>query len=69
MRADQYEAMAREFPAVRHDQTLLTLQPTGCARDLEQLPVIREKRAREHRILYGHAKAKRKASTTLDLGC
>jgi len=46
MRADQYEAMAREFPAVRHDQALLTLQPTGCARDLEQLPVIREKRAR-----------------------
>jgi hypothetical protein len=31
---------------------------------LEQLPLIREKRVREDRILYGHGKAKRKSGNT-----
>ena len=59
LRADQFEALAREIPSVRDGQTI-GLIADALRRDLEQLPLIQEKRERDDRILYGHGKTKRK---------
>ncbi len=59
LHADQFEAMARDVPGVKHSQTI-RLVADALREALEQLPLIQEKRARENRILYGHAKTKRK---------
>ena len=42
-RADQFEALAREIPSVRNGQTIGIIAD-ALRRDLEQLPLIREKR-------------------------
>jgi hypothetical protein len=57
--ADQFEAMAREIPSVTDGQTIGIIAD-ALRRDLEQLPLIQEKRERDDRILYGHGKTKRK---------
>jgi hypothetical protein len=59
LRADQFEALAREIPSIRDGQTI-GLLADALRRDLERLPLIREERSRGDRILYGHGKTKRK---------
>jgi len=59
LRADQFEALAREIPGVRDGQTIGIIAD-ALRRDLEQLPLIQEERSRGDRILYGHGKSKRK---------
>jgi len=59
LRADQFEAPAREIPSVNDGQTIGPIAE-ALRRDLEQLPLIQEKRVRNDRILYGHGKTTRK---------
>jgi len=58
LRADPFEALAREIPSVKDGQTI-GLIAEALRRDLEQLPLIQEKRVLNDRILYGHGKTKR----------
>jgi hypothetical protein len=52
--------MAREIPRVRDGQTIGIIAD-ALRRDLEQLPLIQEKRERDDRILCGHGQPKGRA--------
>lgn len=57
--ADQFEAMASDVPGVRHGQVIGGIAEI-LRQALDELPLIKEKREREDRLLYGHGKPKRK---------
>ena len=53
--------MARDFSSVRNDQVVGGIAEI-LRQALDELPLVREKRERDERVLYGHGKVKWKGA-------